>query len=102
MASRIDDKIRCSFCGKPQSDVRKMIAGPEGSYICDECVEICMDIIDDEFSSEEAPFEDEANNGNDLNINLLTPREIKSQVRVRMYPLQEMYLVKAYSRLYLR
>ena len=78
MASRIDDKIRCSFCGKPQSDVRKMIAGPEGSYICDECVEICMDIIDDEFSSEEAPFEDEANNGNDLNINLLTPREIKA------------------------
>ena len=40
MAGRnIEDKIRCSFCGKSQEQVRKMIAGPNGAFICDECVE---------------------------------------------------------------
>ena len=34
-----DYKIRCSFCGKTEDQVRKLIAGPDGSYICDECVE---------------------------------------------------------------
>lgn len=76
MANKINDKIRCSFCGKPQSDVRKLIAGPEGSYICDECVEICMDIIDDEFADEASFSSDDANNS--LEINLLKPKEIKA------------------------
>lgn len=76
MSGKSNDKIRCSFCGKPQSDVRKLIAGPEGSYICDECVEICMDIIDDEFSTNAFGEElDEKDNG--LDINLLKPKEIK-------------------------
>ncbi|MDP4108425.1 MAG: ATP-dependent Clp protease ATP-binding subunit ClpX [Bacillota bacterium] len=39
--------VRCSFCGKTQNDVRRLIAGP-GAYICDECVRLCIDIIDDE------------------------------------------------------
>ena len=39
-----DDKVRCSFCGKSQQQVRKLIAGPNGAYICDECVEICAEI----------------------------------------------------------
>ena len=43
-----ESKIRCSFCNKSQDQVRKMIAGPAGVYICDECVEICADIIDEE------------------------------------------------------
>ncbi|MBR1456795.1 MAG: ATP-dependent Clp protease ATP-binding subunit ClpX, partial [Oscillospiraceae bacterium] len=38
--------IRCSFCGKPQSLVNRLIAG-NGSYICDECVRMCMSIVDD-------------------------------------------------------
>lgn len=33
-----DDIVRCSFCNKPQSQVRKLIAGPNGAYICDECI----------------------------------------------------------------
>ena len=43
-----DDRrsIRCSFCGKPQSLVNRLIAG-NGSYICDECVRMCMSIVDD-------------------------------------------------------
>jgi ATP-dependent Clp protease ATP-binding subunit ClpX len=70
-----DDQIRCSFCGKPQSQVRKLIAGPNGTYICDECVEICSEIIDEEFVDDMLEEVDPAQN---LNINLLKPRELKS------------------------
>ena len=65
--------IRCSFCNKPQDQVRKMIAGPAGIYICDECVEFCADIIEEEFEEEEA-FEE------DQDINLLKPVEIKQHL----------------------
>ena len=44
-----DDIVRCSFCNKPQSQVRKLIAGPNGAYICDECIEVCSEIIEEEF-----------------------------------------------------
>ena len=50
MADRFDEgsgEFRCSFCGKPQSQVRRLIAGPD-VYICDECVKMCSDIIKDE------------------------------------------------------
>ena len=81
MSGKNNSKIRCSFCGKPQSDVRKLIAGPEGSYICDECVEICMDIIDEEFDQDSIGEEnfgfDNENNKKD-EINLLKPKEIKA------------------------
>ncbi|MBQ1880575.1 MAG: ATP-dependent Clp protease ATP-binding subunit ClpX [Lachnospiraceae bacterium] len=63
-----EEEIRCSFCGKTQEQVHKLIAGPNGTYICDECVAICADIIDEE---EEASSLD-----GDLNINLLKPEEI--------------------------
>lgn len=47
--ARYDEKqLRCSFCGKPQDQVRRLIAGPN-VYICDECIELCQDIIDEEF-----------------------------------------------------
>ncbi len=53
MAGRFDDKktLRCSFCNKSQEQVRKLIAG-QGVYICDECVSLCTDIIEDEFEQE--------------------------------------------------
>ena len=71
MAGKLtDDTVRCSFCNKPQSQVRKLIAGPNGAYICDECVDVCAEIIEEEFEYEERNrFED---------INLLTPEEIKA------------------------
>ena len=47
MAGRNDDLFRCSFCGKTQDQVHKLIAGPNGAYICDECVDVCSEIIDD-------------------------------------------------------
>ncbi len=53
MAGKFSDNIRCSFCNKTQDQVRKMIAGPAGVYICDECVEICADIVDEGYEEEE-------------------------------------------------
>jgi ATP-dependent Clp protease ATP-binding subunit ClpX len=43
------DLLKCSFCGKSQKQVKKLIAGP-GVYICDECIELCNEIIEEEFS----------------------------------------------------
>ncbi|MBR4169456.1 MAG: ATP-dependent Clp protease ATP-binding subunit ClpX [Lachnospiraceae bacterium] len=72
MAKMNDDKIRCSFCNKPQNMVRKLIAGPDGAFICDECIEICMDILEEELEEEPAEV-----NVAGPNINLLKPQEIK-------------------------
>ena len=68
MANRVDDRkqLRCSFCNKTQDQVRKLIAGPN-VYICDECIEICSEIIEEEFDEVETSTE----------INLVKPREIK-------------------------
>ena len=52
--SRYDSHLRCSFCGKSQEQVRKLIAGP-GVYICDECVELCNEILEEEFSTSSKP-----------------------------------------------
>ena len=48
-----DDLIRCSFCNKTQAQVRKLIAGPNGAYICDECIDVCAEIIEEEFAYED-------------------------------------------------
>ena len=71
MAGKVMDEIvRCSFCNKSQNQVRKLIAGPNGAYICDECVDVCSEIIEEELEYDERnPFAD---------INLLTPEEMKA------------------------
>ena len=71
--ARNNDKICCSFCGKPQDQVRKLIAGPDGAYICDECVDICQEIIIDELGDFEPAISEES-----LNINLKKPEELKA------------------------
>lgn len=45
-------QLKCSFCGKTQDQVRKLVAGP-GVYICDECIELCTEIVEEELGSEE-------------------------------------------------
>ena len=50
MPGRTDDKIRCSFCGKTQDQVRKLIAGTDNVYICDDCIELCSEILEEEFA----------------------------------------------------
>ncbi len=69
-----DKTLKCSFCGKPQGRVRKLIAGP-GVYICDECIGVCTSILDDEldFPSEEAGIDSLAEPEH-----LPTPQELKA------------------------
>lgn len=64
--------IRCSFCNKTQGQVRKLIAGPAGVYICDECVDICADILEEELE------DDAVQETEHPEINLLKPKEIKN------------------------
>ena len=52
MTGRNDERLRCSFCGKTQDQVRKLIAGPNGAYICDECVQVGAESIEEEFEYE--------------------------------------------------
>jgi len=70
MTKNSDNKVKCSFCGKSQGQVKKLIAGPSGVYICDECIEICAEIMEEEYDDE--PEKD------GVDINLLKPVEIKS------------------------
>lgn len=72
MPSKFDDTkgLRCSFCGKNQDQVRRLIAGPQ-VYICDECIELCSEIIEEEFEGEE-----ESGNSFDMP----TPKEIKDHL----------------------
>lgn len=68
MATRTENKpMRCSFCGRSQDQVRKLFTGPKSACICDECVEVCMEMLEEDFE------EMDDNSG----INLLKPREIK-------------------------
>ncbi|MBQ6463112.1 MAG: ATP-dependent Clp protease ATP-binding subunit ClpX [Pseudobutyrivibrio sp.] len=71
--ARNDDKIRCSFCGKTQNQVRKLIAGPNGAFICDECVDICQEIIVEELE-DFGPAEDT----DSIEINLQKPEDMKA------------------------
>ncbi len=76
--ARNDDKheIRCSFCGKPQSSVHKLIAGPN-VYICNECIEICQSILDEEFGYEEDTPKASVMKAETGPEKLPTPRELK-------------------------
>ncbi len=64
------EKLFCSFCGKPKELVNKLIAGPNGIFICDECVEACRDVIKD----------DEGKSGDKTPVKLLKPVEIKERL----------------------
>ena len=74
MAGKNDGKIRCSFCGKTQDQVHRLISGPNGAFICDECIDICAEIIDEEnmgdHTEEKASAQEQ--------INLLKPEELKA------------------------
>ena len=65
------DKICCSFCGKTSDQVRRLLSGPNGVYICDECIELCSEILEEELDGV-TDYYDASND-----INLLKPKEIK-------------------------
>ena len=74
MPVRTDDRVRCSFCGKTQDQVRKLIAGSNNVFICDECIELCSEILEEEF----ADAQEEENSSAFSDINLMKPKEIKA------------------------
>ncbi|GAB4073268.1 ATP-dependent protease ATP-binding subunit ClpX [Barrientosiimonas marina] len=59
-------QLKCSFCGKGQDQVRKLVAGP-GVYICDECIELCTEIVEEELGTEEATEFEELPKPNEIN-----------------------------------
>ena len=65
-----NEHLHCSFCGKPEEMTKRLVAGPNGVYICDECVEICRDVIKEESEK----------NDTTENVNLLKPAEIKAKL----------------------
>ena len=71
MAGRSDNnkQYRCSFCNKTQDQVRKLVAGPKGVFICDECIDVCSEIIEDEYEMFEPETQD---------LNLMKPKEMKA------------------------
>lgn len=64
-----DNSCCCSFCGKPKDKAKKLIAGPNGVYICDECIEICREVLTEEDQTEQPE-----------NVKLLKPKEIKEEL----------------------
>ncbi len=74
MAGKKNDEelVYCSFCGKNQHQVGRMISGPNGAFICDECIDVCNEIIEEEM---EMPA---SSAGKSTEINLLKPEELKA------------------------
>lgn len=68
MAEKIKNGIRCSFCGKKQEQIDRMISGSNGAYICNECVDICRGILDEEYAGMNEALDQ---------INLIKPKEMK-------------------------
>ena len=61
--------LKCSFCGKPQSQVNRLVAGP-GVYICDECIQVCQEILKENYP------EEHAENAAETPVRLPKPKEI--------------------------
>ena len=77
----LNNGLECAFCGKPKEHAKRLVAGPNGLYICDECLELCNMILEEEES--ESTFEE---------VELKKPIEIKSELdalKVRMNDLKE-------------
>jgi ATP-dependent Clp protease ATP-binding subunit ClpX len=91
--SKYDSHLKCSFCGKSQEQVRKLIAGP-GVYICDECVDLCNEILDEELLDQtlrlaSISFRNSSKEAHSLCKSSLSqipkPREIKKHPRRARY-----------------
>ncbi len=72
MAGKAPEKIRCSFCGKSRGQVQRLIAGSNNTYICDECIELCNEILQEEMSNGSLKRRSAADN-----VKLQKPKEIK-------------------------
>ncbi len=73
MSGKTPGTVKCSFCGRTKESVNKLIQGPKGIFICDECIHVCAEILEEDFYADE-----EVQATNDMEINLLKPKEIKA------------------------
>ena len=85
-----DEVLHCSFCGKSQSEVKKLVAG-RGVYICDECIEVCINIVADEMNE----ISKENGEGANVGQNLPTPSKIKEFLD--QYVIEQDYAKKVLS-----
>ena len=77
MPKHEDTRLKCSFCGKTQDQVKKLIAGP-GVYICDECVDLCNEILDEELFDSSSQTQGQKDQSIQLISDIPKPSEIKS------------------------
>ncbi|MBU3535691.1 AAA family ATPase, partial [Alkalihalobacillus clausii] len=81
-------QLKCSFCGKTQDQVRKLVAGP-GVYICDECIELCTEIVEEELGTDEEVEIEEIPKPNEicsiLDDYVIGQREAKKSLSVAVY-----------------
>ncbi|MBX9569863.1 MAG: ATP-dependent protease ATP-binding subunit ClpX [Candidatus Obscuribacterales bacterium] len=77
MPKQSDNRLKCSFCGKSQDQVKKLIAGP-GVYICDECVDLCNEILDEELFEGSTPQPAPQETGPPKLVDVPKPKEIKN------------------------
>src|SRR5699024_7429296 len=81
-------QLKCSFCGKSQDQVRKLVAGP-GVYICDECIELCTEIVEEELGTEEATEFEELPKPREINETLadyvIGQEDAKKNLSVAVY-----------------
>ena len=80
MVNQDDSRLKCSFCGKTQDQVKKLIAGPD-VFICDECVDLCNEILEEEFFEGKDKAEEKSEEKNEADItNVPKPHEIKAHL----------------------
>ena len=80
MVNQDDSRLKCSFCGKTQDQVKKLIAGPD-VFICDECVDLCNEILEEEFFEGKDKTEDKDEDKKEADItNVPKPHEIKAHL----------------------
>ena len=79
MVNQDDSRLKCSFCGKTQDQVKKLIAGPD-VFICDECVDLCNEILEEEFFEGKDKTEDKAEEKKEDITNVPKPHEIKAHL----------------------
>ncbi|MMZ42207.1 ATP-dependent Clp protease ATP-binding subunit ClpX [compost metagenome] len=78
--SNVKDVLQCSFCGKTQDDVRKLISGP-GVYICDECIEICTEIVEELGDGSEVEIvQPQTITNNNFNVTPMNVNDIADQL----------------------
>ena len=83
--AKYKNDLRCSFCGKSQDEVRKLIAGPDGVFICNECVDICVGIIEEEYDFDDVDLDSTKLGKKDKDKNAKISEVLKDSEKVKNF-----------------